>query len=90
MGRSETIAIKVIPRAGREEIAGEREGAVLVRVTAPTEGGRANVAACRLIARCLSVPTGAVEVIAGHSARSKLVRVAGIDAAGARAKLLET
>ncbi len=90
MSHAEGIAIRVIPRAGRDEIAGERDGAVLVRVTAPPESGRANAAVCRLIARRLGVATGAVEVTAGLSARSKLIRVAGVDAAAARAALLSS
>jgi uncharacterized protein YggU (UPF0235/DUF167 family) len=38
------LAIRVQPRARRSEVAGEREGAVVIRVTAPPVDGRANEA----------------------------------------------
>jgi hypothetical protein len=38
------IAVRLLPRARVNEIAGERDGALVVRVTAPPVGGRANAA----------------------------------------------
>jgi uncharacterized protein len=82
------IAIRVQPRAGREEVAGERGGAIVVRVTAPAEGGRANRALIRLIARRTRVRRGAVEIVHGLSSREKLVRVEGMSDEDVRAALL--
>jgi uncharacterized protein YggU (UPF0235/DUF167 family) len=36
------IAVRLLPRARVNEIAGERDGALVVRVTAPPIDGRAN------------------------------------------------
>jgi uncharacterized protein len=82
------LKIRVQPRASRTEVAGEREGAIVIRVNAPPVDGRANEAVCRLIAKRLGVASGAVRVVRGEAARDKLVRVDGIDAADARAALL--
>ena len=82
------IAIRVQPRAGRDEIAGERDGAIVVRVKAPPEGGRANRAVVKLLARRLGVPQSAVEIARGAAAREKLVRVEGVEDAEARRILL--
>ena len=82
------IAIRVITRARRSGVDGEREGRVLVRLTAPPVEGAANAALCRLIADRAGVPKGQVEVVRGRTSRDKVVRVAGQDAAELRAALL--
>ena len=72
------IEVRLTPRAGANEIAGERGGVLLVRVTAPPADGRANEALCRLIARTARVGSRSVSVVRGASSRNKLVRVQGI------------
>lgn len=76
MGR---LPLRVQPRARRNEIAGERAGALLVRVTAPPVDGKANDAVRRLIARRLGVPASRVSIVRGESSRDKVVQVEGID-----------
>ena len=73
------MALRVQPRSRKSEIAGERAGALLVRVTAPPVDGRANDAVCRLIAKRLGVPPRRVSILRGDSSRDKLVEVEGID-----------
>ena len=59
------IRVRVVPRAKRDELAGERAGALLVRVTAPPVDGKANDAVCRLIAKAAGVPPSRVSVVRG-------------------------
>jgi uncharacterized protein len=73
------LRVRVTPRAARNEVAGEREGVVLVRVTAPPEGGKANAAACRVIARALGIAPSRVTVARGAGSRQKSLRVEGVD-----------
>jgi uncharacterized protein len=73
------VDLRVQPRSRKNEIAGERSGALLVRVTAPPVDGRANDAVCRLIAKRLGVPPSRVSIVRGGSSRDKLVEVEGID-----------
>ena len=82
------LAIRVQPRAKRTEVAGEREGAVVIRVSAPPVDGKANEAVCRLIAKRLAVPVRAVRIVRGETGRDKVVRVEGVDAETARRALL--
>jgi uncharacterized protein len=82
------LAIRVQPRAKRTEIAGERGGAVVIRVAAPPVDGKANEAVRRLIAQRLGVPRSAVEIVRGESVRDKLVRIEGLSADEARTRLL--
>ena len=70
------VRVRVTPRAGRDEVAGVRDdGVLLVRVTAPPEGGRANAAVCRAIAAAAGVPKSRVSVARGAGAREKTVAI---------------
>jgi hypothetical protein len=75
------LRVRVTPRAGRNEIAGEREGVLLVRVTVPPEGGKANVAVCRLIAKALGVAPSRVSILRGTGSREKVLRIEGVETA---------
>ena len=77
----------MIPRARRDEIAGEREGRLLVRVTAPPVEGAANAALCRLLAKRVGVARGRVSVMRGGSSRDKVVHVEGLSGPQLRAAL---
>jgi hypothetical protein len=69
--------VRVVPRASRSEVAGERDGALRVRVVAAPVEGAANEELVRTLARALGVPVRAVEIVSGHASKTKLVRVAG-------------
>jgi hypothetical protein len=84
-GTAVTFPVRVQPRAARDRIAGERGGALLVRLTSPPVEGAANEALCRLLARALGIAPSRVELLRGASGRDKLVRVTGADAARVRA-----
>lgn len=75
------IRVRLQPRASREELAGMRNGALLVRVTAPPVDERANRALCKLIAKHAGVAPSQVSIARGAHGRDKLVEVAGLDAA---------
>ena len=79
-----TFPVRVQPRAARDEIAGERNGALLVRLTSPPVEGAANAALCRLLARALGMAPSRVELVRGGTGRDKLVRVTGADLARVR------
>ena len=72
------VDVRVIPRARRDEIAGERGGRLLVRVTAPPVDGAANDSLRRLVARRVGVPIRQVTIVRGQTSRDKLVRVEGL------------
>jgi uncharacterized protein len=81
------IPVRVQPRARRNEIAGERDGALLVRVTAPPVEGKANDAVRKLLAKRLGLPASRVSVARGAASRDKLVEVDGMDTETLRREL---
>ena len=82
------LCVRLQPRARREEIVGERGGAVVIRVTAPPVDGKANAALCALVAKAAGVAPSRVSVVRGHAARDKVLRVEGVEDASLRAALL--
>jgi uncharacterized protein YggU (UPF0235/DUF167 family) len=73
------IPVRLTPRGGADRIDGVREGVLRVRVAAPPVDGAANEALARLIAAELDVPRGAVRLVAGATARTKVVEVEEAD-----------
>jgi len=82
-----TLRVRVQPRASRDALGGEREGALVVRLSAPPVEGAANEALARFLGRTLGIAPSAVQIVKGATGRLKLVAVAGLDAATARERL---
>jgi uncharacterized protein (TIGR00251 family) len=79
------VMIRVIPRAGTSEIAGTRNGALLVRLSSPPVGGAANAELIAWLARALGVPRRGIAILSGERGRLKRVRIDGVSAADAKA-----
>jgi uncharacterized protein (TIGR00251 family) len=73
-----TFDIQVIPHASRAEIAGEKDGAVKVRVTAPPVEGAANEACIKLLARELGLKKSQMVIFSGLKSRKKTVTVKNV------------
>jgi hypothetical protein len=76
-----TFAVRVQPRASRNEVAGVMGGALKIRLQAPAVEDRANEALCEFLAELLKRPKSAVRILAGERSRVKRVEVAGVTAA---------
>ena len=77
-----SIALRVTPRGGRDDIDGIETLAngrtvVKVRVRAIAEGGEANRAVTDLLAKVLDVPRRDVRLVSGTTSRLKQVTVDG-------------
>ena len=73
-----SFAVRVQPRASRDEIAGEWQDGLKIRLTAPPVDDRANEALRRLLAARLKVPLAAVRIVAGERSRSKRIEIRGV------------
>lgn len=78
---SSRLRLLVSPSSRRDEIVGRHGDGWKVRVAAPPEDGRANEAVRRLIAERLGIPRRAVSIVAGQTAREKVVEMSGIEQA---------
>ena len=76
-----TFRVCVQPRASRDALGGEWEGALKVRLTALPVDSQANDALCRYLAAELNLPSGAVRILSGERGRTKRVEVRGVTAA---------
>lgn len=83
------LDVRVVPRAGRTEIAGVRDGAIVVRLAAAPVDGAANAELIDVIARALHVAKRDVTIVAGERSKQKRIRVDGIDPETALARLIE-
>jgi uncharacterized protein len=72
------FAVRVQPRASKDEIAGEIAGALKIRLQAPALEGRANEALIEFLAELLKTPKAAVRILNGEHSRIKRVEIRGV------------
>jgi len=73
-----TFSMRVQPRASKDEIAGEMEGALKVRLRAPAVEDRANEALVEFLAQLLKRPRSAVRILNGERSRTKQIEIHGV------------
>jgi uncharacterized protein (TIGR00251 family) len=76
-----SFAVRVQPRASRDDFAGEYQDGLKIRLTAPPLDDRANDALRKLLASRLKVPLTAVRIASGERSRNKRVEIHGVTAA---------
>jgi len=69
------IYVKVLPWAGKNEVVKISEAEYKVKVTAPPEKGKANGQVIKLIAEYFGVSKSFVNIIAGKTARVKIIDI---------------
>lgn len=69
--------VQVAPRASREAVLGEHDGALKIALTAPPVDGEANAALVAFLAKKLGVPKRDVRITQGTSSKRKTLEVQG-------------
>ena len=69
------IWIKAVPGSSRNQVAGALGDRLKIRIAAPPEGGKANLAICELIANELGRKPRDVCIESGHASAEKTVRI---------------
>ncbi len=72
------LKVRVTPSARQDAILGWQGSVLRIRVRAPPERGRANEAACALLAGALGLPAASVAVTRGATSREKLLLIEGL------------
>jgi uncharacterized protein (TIGR00251 family) len=85
---SVSFAVRVQTRASRDEVAGEWEGALKIRLATAPVDGRANEALCDFLSSVLKISKSAVRILSGEHSRSKQVEVHGVTAEQVRSLLI--
>ncbi|MFM2078865.1 MAG: hypothetical protein RJA49_2755 [Actinomycetota bacterium] len=80
------VRVRAVPGASRAAVVGLHGDELRIRVCSPPIDGRANEELCAVLADALGLRAREVHVVAGHSARSKQLRVA-LDPSVVRARL---
>ena len=81
------LAVKLQPRASKNEIGDTLGEELRIKVTAPPVDAAANEALVRLLAEALDWPRGKVELIRGHTSRHKTIMLHGFKPADILQKL---
>ncbi|WP_456386854.1 DUF167 domain-containing protein [Desulfolithobacter sp.] len=72
------LAVRVQPRASRNQLAGLHDGALKIHLTTPPVDGKANKALVAFLAKLFHLPKSAITVKSGHQSRSKQLVIEGI------------
>ena len=83
------LSVKVQPRASANEIGEALGNELRVKVTAPPVDAAANEALIKLLAQQLHCPRNRVDIVRGHTSRHKTVKLYGLSAEDAVARLGE-
>ena len=78
-GDAVRFSVRLQPRASKNEIVGLQGISLKVRVTAPPVEGMANDALVELLSKELQTPRRNVCIVSGHSARTKVIEISGVD-----------
>lgn len=77
-GESAVLAVRIQPRASKNEVVGTPEGGLRIRLTAPPVDNAANEALIGFLADKLSVSRSRVAIASGRTSREKRVRIEGM------------
>jgi uncharacterized protein (TIGR00251 family) len=69
------LKIQVQPRSSKNAVAGLHGDALKIKLTAPPVEGEANKMCVAFLAKCLGLPKSALEIVSGHTARTKHVLI---------------
>lgn len=81
------LTIKVVPGSSRNGIAGWLGDTLKVRVSAPSERGKANAAVRSLLAEAIGVAIEQVRIVAGATSPRKTVEFTGLSRADLHSRL---
>src|SRR5829696_5459695 len=78
--RGSALAVRVTPRASRNEIVELLDdGTIKVRIAAPPSDNEANETLIEFLSEILGVPKSRLDIVAGAAGRDKLISVVDMD-----------
>lgn len=87
--RGSALALRVTPRADRNQITGLlNDGTIKVQLASAAEDDVSNKELLAFLSEVLGVPKSRVEIVAGEASRDKLVSVLDMDSETAHQRIL--
>jgi uncharacterized protein len=87
--RGSALAVRVTPRASRNQIVGMlNDGTVKVHIAANPSDEESNLELVTFLAEVLGVPKSRVEIVAGEAGRDKLISILDMDVETAHQRVL--
>ena len=71
------IKVYLQPKSSKNEMAGPYRDGIKVKVTAPPIEGKANESLIRFLAKEFGISPSSIEMIKGHHAREKILKISG-------------
>lgn len=81
------LTVRAVPRASRNELVGETDGALRIRLQAPPVDGKANKALLRFLADTLEVAPSRLALLSGETGRNKRILITCVSAIDATQRL---
>lgn len=72
------LEVRVQPRSSRNQVVGEQNGCLKVKLTAPPVEGEANAALVAFLAEYLHLPRRDVVLVKGDTSRNKIIEIRGL------------
>ena len=82
------LAVKALPNAPRNQIAGWLGDVLKVKIHAPALEGRANHELCEFLADVLKISRRSVHLAHGEKSRQKLIQIEGLTLTEVKARLV--
>lgn len=76
------------PKASKNEVIGDHNGELKIKLTAPPVDGKANSELIAFLSDILNIPKRQIHLTKGETGRHKTVEVEGLDVEGAKKILL--
>ena len=71
------LKVYLQPKSSKNEMVGPYRDGIKVKVTAPPIEGKANESLIRFLAKELGISPSSIEMIKGHHAREKILKISG-------------
>lgn len=76
------VNVRLTPKSSRDRLELQQDGSLKVWVTSAPTDNQANENLCQFLAKQLRIGKTNIEIISGHTNRSKRVRISGLDRDG--------
>ena len=72
------LPVRIQPRASKDEIVGEYNGALKIKLTAPPVEGEANKRCIEFLSKRFKIAKSCLEIIKGEKSKDKMIKIIGL------------